>query len=135
MTSIPASRSARAITFAPRSWPSSPGFAMTTLSLRIHRRNRREPASYYRDLFVLAPDLPQRVAHLADRRVGADGVKNRRHQVRRRLRRRAQGLKRSRGGILVAGSPQPFELRQLLLGCRLIDVENLQRRFDRLHKV
>jgi len=30
MTSIPASRSARATTFAPRSWPSSPGFAMMT---------------------------------------------------------------------------------------------------------
>ncbi|GAA2249455.1 hypothetical protein GCM10010232_41450 [Streptomyces amakusaensis] len=30
MTSIPASRSARAITFAPRSWPSSPGLATTT---------------------------------------------------------------------------------------------------------
>src|SRR5947199_8546768 len=31
MTSIPASRSARAMIFAPRSWPSSPGLATTTL--------------------------------------------------------------------------------------------------------
>src|SRR3954470_23954675 len=31
MTSMPASRSARAMIFAPRSWPSSPGFAITTL--------------------------------------------------------------------------------------------------------
>src|SRR5687767_9008407 len=30
MTSIPASRSARAMIFAPRSWPSRPGFATTT---------------------------------------------------------------------------------------------------------
>src|SRR5215813_8844695 len=30
MTSIPASRRARAMIFAPRSWPSRPGFAMTT---------------------------------------------------------------------------------------------------------
>jgi hypothetical protein len=30
MTSIPASRSAAATTWAPRSWPSSPGFAMST---------------------------------------------------------------------------------------------------------
>src|SRR5256885_6268933 len=30
MTSIPASRSARAMIFAPRSWPSRPGFAMRT---------------------------------------------------------------------------------------------------------
>src|SRR4051794_9197359 len=30
MTSIPASRRARAMIFAPRSWPSSPGLAITT---------------------------------------------------------------------------------------------------------
>src|SRR3954447_7644516 len=30
MTSMPASRSARATTFAPRSWPSRPGLATTT---------------------------------------------------------------------------------------------------------
>src|SRR5713101_9160835 len=30
MTSMPASRSARAIIFAPRSWPSRPGFAIST---------------------------------------------------------------------------------------------------------
>src|SRR5216684_2693441 len=30
MTSMPASRKARAIIFAPRSWPSSPGFAIST---------------------------------------------------------------------------------------------------------
>ncbi len=31
MTSMPASRSARAMIFAPRSCPSRPGFAITTL--------------------------------------------------------------------------------------------------------
>src|SRR5438477_3316708 len=34
MTSMPASRKARAMIFAPRSWPSRPGFAMTTLIFR-----------------------------------------------------------------------------------------------------
>src|SRR5882762_265556 len=34
MTSIPASRRARAITFAPRSWPSRPGLATSTRILR-----------------------------------------------------------------------------------------------------
>jgi hypothetical protein len=34
MTSIPASRSARAMTLAPRSCPSRPGFAMTTRHFR-----------------------------------------------------------------------------------------------------
>src|SRR5690242_2148397 len=34
MTSIPASRSARAMIFAPRSWPSRPGLATTTRIFR-----------------------------------------------------------------------------------------------------
>src|SRR3954469_9118476 len=34
MTSMPASRSARAMIFAPRSWPSRPGFATTTRIFR-----------------------------------------------------------------------------------------------------
>src|SRR3954453_8752686 len=34
MTSMPASRSARAMIFAPRSWPSGPGLATTTRVLR-----------------------------------------------------------------------------------------------------
>src|SRR5579872_2784583 len=34
MTSIPASRKARAMTFAPRSWPSRPGFATRTRIFR-----------------------------------------------------------------------------------------------------
>src|SRR4051794_603562 len=35
MTSMPASRSARAMIFAPRSWPSRPGLATTTRILRV----------------------------------------------------------------------------------------------------
>src|SRR3954467_14432010 len=38
MTSMPASRRARAMIFAPRSWPSRPGFAITTLILRATGR-------------------------------------------------------------------------------------------------
>src|SRR5215212_5439579 len=34
MTSMPASRSARAMIFAPRSWPSRPGLAITTRTVR-----------------------------------------------------------------------------------------------------
>src|SRR3954465_7899226 len=48
MTSNPASRSARAITFAPRSWPSSPGFATTTRYLRCTARNTRQVPSTQR---------------------------------------------------------------------------------------
>src|SRR5579864_7836003 len=36
MTSTPASRNARATTLAPRSWPSRPGFAITTRMLLMY---------------------------------------------------------------------------------------------------
>ena len=44
MTSIPASRSARAMIFAPRSCPSRPGFAMTTRILLAIATNLPEIA-------------------------------------------------------------------------------------------
>src|SRR5437588_11244482 len=50
MTSMPASRSARAMIFAPRSWPSRPGLATTTRILPA-----ADWASAIRDLAVLAP--------------------------------------------------------------------------------
>ena len=47
MTSCPASRSARAMTFAPRSWPSSPGLATT---IRIGADISVTPAFWRLDL-------------------------------------------------------------------------------------
>src|SRR5918998_5163491 len=73
MTSIPASRSARAITFAPRSWPSSPGLATRTrifLSLMLES-----------GLLVESVNVAQRVADFAERGVGADGLDGRGHRV------------------------------------------------------
>ena len=74
MTSMPASRSARAMTLAPRSWPSRPGFAITTriflghptFSCQLQRliwraqalprpQLTRCPASNDRHFLVLAP--------------------------------------------------------------------------------
>src|SRR5580658_3242771 len=57
MTSTPASRSARATTFAPRSWPSRPGFAMTTrmLLMNVLHRNAVQPGPR-------GSRLPRRVA-------------------------------------------------------------------------
>ena len=59
MTSMPASRSARAITFAPRSCPSRPGFAMTTRILRIreHLRDLRDKG------IELIDEVPRPGAH------------------------------------------------------------------------
>src|SRR5689334_20062312 len=48
MTSKPASRSARAMTLAPRSWPSRPGFATTTRYGRCTARNTRQVPSTQR---------------------------------------------------------------------------------------
>src|SRR5919107_6396117 len=73
MTSMPASRSARAMTFAPRSWPSSPGFATRTrifLSLMLEG-----------GLLVESVNVAQRVADFAERGVGAHGLDGRGHRV------------------------------------------------------
>src|SRR5215211_3347492 len=53
MTSIPASRSARATTLAPRSWPSSPGFATTIRSgvEGVDPASDSTTQNYYRVIF------------------------------------------------------------------------------------
>src|SRR5829696_3983106 len=77
MTSMPASRSARAMIFAPRSWPSRPGFATTTRILRVEvaaamggilaRDGRRAPQLAHDQLHLLVGGTVDR----ADDRVGA----------------------------------------------------------------
>src|SRR4051794_33054255 len=63
MTSMPASRSARATTFAPRSCPSSPGFAISTRILSsliargVYGRGRRDARSGTRDRGFAVADL------------------------------------------------------------------------------
>src|SRR2546422_9919990 len=76
MTSIPASRSARATTLAPRSWPSRPGFAIRT---RIFFA--MGPASIQKGLLPDPEDLPHHVADLAERRPRPDRVRDERHTV------------------------------------------------------
>src|SRR5205823_12605472 len=76
MTSIPASRKARATTFAPRSWPSRPGFAIRTrIFCAIGTTSVQER------LFVGAKDFAHDVADLAQGRLRADGVEEERHRV------------------------------------------------------
>src|SRR6185436_17805057 len=79
---MPASRSARAITFAPRSWPSSPGLAMMT---RIFTDTcyliPDTCLSDYRRFLGFAPDLTQGVAHLPHRGIRPHGVDEQRHRV------------------------------------------------------
>src|SRR5215813_12532919 len=72
MTSMPASRRARAMTLAPRSWPSRPGFAMST------RIGRSAPLSFaiVREEFINS--LPQAARRQLAREVlpGAPAVRH-----------------------------------------------------------
>src|SRR5215471_16690379 len=126
MTSMPASRSARAMIFAPRSCPSRPGFATTT---RIFPAIAPEATSSEDGgLAPGAPDLAQRVAHLAHRDVRARRLHDRLHEVaavvgRVLLQPRDRGLRSRR----VASPPHRLDTFDLLLLERRIDAEDLDR--------
>src|SRR5258708_26166196 len=96
---MPASRKARAITLAPRSCPSRPGFAITTRSfLAIDLFlfcNLQSDALYHRNLFVLAPDLAKRVAHFPHGGIRPHRIENGRHEVLGRSRCGAQPVDRA----------------------------------------
>src|SRR3990170_3988936 len=76
MTSIPASRRARAITFAPRSCPSRPGFAMRTRIVFA-----TFDTSVEKGLLPDAEHLAQDVTDLAEGRAGPNGVEDEGHRV------------------------------------------------------
>src|ERR687892_2673264 len=88
---MPASRSARAMIFAPRSWPSRPGLATTT-------RITSEDGC----LGVGAVDALQRFDDFAFGAVGAGAVEQRLHQVAARGGAVAQLCERLLGGVGVA---------------------------------
>src|SRR5260370_7532421 len=120
MTSIPASRNARAITLAPRSCPSSPGLATNTrIGLFIQSDRARFP--------IGAEHIPQSVTDFTERRVSADGVQNVRHSVLRTLGRAPQGIQRSGYSPLIPPGPQRRQLAYLALIARLIDLTDLDR--------
>src|SRR5690242_14609578 len=122
MTSIPASRSARAMIFAPRSCPSRPGFAITTLifpAIAVTLEDRR--------LAPDAPDLPERVAHLAERHECARAHHDRVHEIRVALRGPLElGERILDGGRVAVGThgAHPLDLLALERG---IDAEDLER--------
>src|SRR5690349_11815980 len=125
MTSMPASRSARAMILAPRSCPSRPGFATTT---RIFPAIAPEPTSEDRRFAPRAPDLAQRVAHLSHRHVGARGLHDRLHQVAVVVGRvLLQARERRSGSRRVALRPHCLHALDLLLLERGIDAKDLDR--------
>src|SRR6266545_4090270 len=119
---MPASRRARAMIFAPRSCPSSPGLAITTRILPTI-----SPTLEDRRLAPGAPDLAERVAHLAQRRVRSRRLDDRRHQVHVAF---SRPLERGQSLVDRAGvSPRPQRLHArglLLLECR-VDAQDLER--------
>src|SRR6188472_3071858 len=129
MTSMPASRSARAITFAPRSCPSSPGLAMMTRSFLKSKSSNPEilKSSNYGHFLVLAPYVPQRIAHLAERRVSADRLEDRRHRIGAIPGAGAQRIERTRDAAGIARLLDLIDLLELALRRRLVDIENLDR--------
>src|SRR5687767_835870 len=129
MTSIPASRNARAITLAPRSCPSSPGLAMITRSFRIWANLQsifnlqseigNFTISDYRHFFIFAPDLAERVAHLAEGGVGAYRLQDLGHDVVGAAGRRLQAVERAAHAAVIAGPLQRLHSIELLVGRRL----------------
>src|ERR1700746_210182 len=92
MTSMPASRSARAMILAPRSWPSRPGLAISTRILCCGMRSKSSfPLSGDGYFLVGAEDLAEGFADFAQGGVGLYGCVDGRHQVFFALGRLAQG--------------------------------------------
>src|SRR3712207_2686836 len=116
MTSMPASRSARAMTLAPRSWPSRPGLATRT---RIFLSAISESG-----LLVEAVHVAQRVADFAERGVGTHRLDGRRHRVVAVARGALQFFERVRDGARVAAGPGAFEPLDLLVAHALVDDED-----------
>ena len=80
-----------------------------------------------RHFLILAPHLAERVAHLADRGIGPHALEDRRHRVAVPARGLAQPVERPLHPVVVARPLQLVEPRQLRLGGRVVDVEDLDR--------
>src|SRR3990172_12221078 len=123
MTSIPASRSARAMTFAPRSWPSRPGFAIRTrIFFGIGTTSVEERFLPY------AEHLAHHVANLAERRTRPHRVEDVRHRVLVPSARLPQPVEGARVLPRVARPSDPTEALELRAEGRLRHAERLDLR-------
>src|SRR4030095_3442912 len=98
MTSKPASRRARAMILAPRSWPSRPTFPTSSRSLGPSMVPLLEDA----DLAGLAEHGLPRCADLPHRGAAADGLEDQGHEVLSAPRARGDGVERGGDGAVVA---------------------------------
>src|SRR5260370_40480186 len=118
MTSMPASRNARAITLAPRSCPSNPGLATST-RIRLFIQSDRAR------LLIGAEHIPQSVTDFTERCVSANSVQNVRHGILRTLSRTPQGVQRPGHSRLIPPRPQRRQLSYLAFIRCLIDLKDL----------
>src|SRR5712692_694355 len=138
MTSIPASRSARAMIFAPRSWPSSPGLAIKTRiffsGISVETRSfplQRGITLSDSHFFVSAENLAHGVANFAERGVGLHGIVNERHEIIFAFGGFAQRGQAPRNFLLRSLCAQFAQPLRLPVRDRLIDLQNFQRLFLR----
>src|SRR3990170_3858182 len=94
MTSMPASRSALAIIFAPLSWPSRPGFAITTRIFRRPTPSVYERATHGHRLLPRLAEPRQRPVRLPPRGPGGSPPRRRPRRPRPPARARARGGRR-----------------------------------------
>src|SRR6188474_3319046 len=135
MTSIPASRRARAMILAPRSCPSKPGLATTTRILRAVAASISAGSLEDGGLRVGAEDLLHRRDHLSLRGAGAGGGDDRRHQV---LLRRGCTSQLGKGALHSAGvasSASRLQAIDLLALQRRVDAQDRGRLFALLDEV
>src|SRR6185437_11071990 len=127
MTSTPASRRARAMILAPRSWPSRPGLATRTRigagMLEVSR------------LLIHAEDAAEGIADLAERRVTLHRVEQVRHRMLGSLRRALERIEGPLHFAVIAARAQASQFFFLVLAGRFIDLQKLDGLIVRLEAV
>src|SRR5215203_289822 len=78
----------------------------------------------YRLFVVFAPHVSQRVAHLADRRIRADGVEQRGHRILRSSGDLSEPIERAPHAYCIPRTSKPIDLCQLVRGGAFINLQN-----------
>src|ERR1700676_5117069 len=126
MNSMPASRSARAIIFAPRSCPSSPGLAIKTRIFLSGIFNNR-PASGDGDFFVGAEDGAHGVAEFAESGITFHGVEEVRHEVFLAFRGLAKRIEAALDFVVGALGAELGEAFGLAMRHRVVNLQSIER--------
>src|SRR5579862_3706244 len=124
---MPASRSARAITLAPRSWPSSPGLATSTRIGRFILNVGR--------FLVRTEHTAKGIADFAERGIRAHGIEQERHGVLRAFGGLLQRVERFLYQDIITPRAQGGELLFLVLLGGVIDLQQVERLVGRSERI